>query len=139
MGGDRIHERSRLNAQHSQAQYLADNVRLDIRSRVGTALGDLRAALTNTPIAAQGEEQVRLYLETMADSYSGGDRTLAEMIDAAETSLIARLDAIGSRFDYFEAASRLVYEVGWSLRRKNITPGDRITQALSEETDKVTP
>jgi outer membrane protein TolC len=131
LGTDRIHERTRLRARLSQAEYLADNARITVIGRVRTAAGNFRAALTNTPVAAQSEEQARLYLETVADSYSGGDCSLAEILDATTTSVTARLDAIGTRHGFFAAAAGLVREIGLSIDESQTTPGETVAGLLS--------
>ena len=131
LGGDRLHERAKLKARLGQTEYRADNVRIEVIRRVRTAAAAFKTSMVNTPIAAQAEESARQYVEVMAESYSQGDRSLAEMLDATATSLFGRINAINSRYRYFEASARLTAAVGWSIDDSGLTPGETISAHLA--------
>ncbi|UCC45611.1 MAG: TolC family protein [Candidatus Zixiibacteriota bacterium] len=114
-GGERIHERGRLKAQLSAAEYQKDNAMLDAIGRIRSATIRMASALTALPPAERSQELAEQFAQEAIDHYIAGKRSYVELLDAEQNRLDARLSLINTQYGYWRAAAQLLNESGWSI------------------------
>ena len=131
-GTDRIHERAQLRYRLSQVEYDGDRLRFDIAARVDDAAQRLFASLTNLPMALNAEEQGKNFAGMVGEEYSAGTKSCVAMVDAVKTARDAELGAIAAHYNYLESATRLVMEVGWSVKQESALPTEILLRQVSQ-------
>ncbi|UCD65095.1 MAG: TolC family protein [Candidatus Zixiibacteriota bacterium] len=115
LGSDRIRERGKLKARLSQAEYLKDEVSLDVMQAVQTNFHRLTAAASRMTPAGKSRQRAGEALNFVIPQYSAGKATLIELLDFQSSARDAEIAAIRARYDYYQAMARLVHALGWTV------------------------
>lgn len=132
-GTRRWHERYRLNAAISRAEYQRDAEALRLMRAVSTtfhlAVADARQAVR----ALRGADLITDARKREADRFLDVENGvgLLDMIDIVERERQATLDAINDRFRFYQQVIQLIGQVGWSLTENRLEPTELLWQRLN--------
>jgi outer membrane protein TolC len=131
LGGQRWRERTRLKAQLSGQEYIRDGAYLETGNRVRVHLRRLLDLARIYPTMARSLELNTNYTELVFSQYNTNQRSIVELIDAAQSERQTSLEAIAIQFGYFERLARLCHEIGWAHSDGGAAPVDRLFERLS--------
>jgi outer membrane protein len=121
LGFDRIHERKKLKALLSEAEYRKDAVSLEIMGQVQMAAHSFIRFANGVPLSVRSQQLARQNYDDVTKGYEAQKLPILSVLDAQANVLRAELSYVTSRYDYFAALARLVYDIGWSPSENKTT------------------
>jgi len=113
-GTDRIRERGKLKAQLDEIEYQKDNISLKIMKNFQSNFSRLIAYVNNMNPAYQSRTRSYKALDMVVKKYSANKIPLIDLLDVQSNALKTDLNAINTRYNYYETMARLVHSIGWT-------------------------